>query len=161
MAKQFLSSLECCHKMGISHKDLKLENIMLDSKLRPTLIDFGFCEFASKEEQKSVRWVGTPDYAAPEIILKKPYCGYKADIYSAGVVLFCLLTGVLPFDLKRKCEILWAGKKPIIAWDDPSLPTLSKPCRDLLSSMLETDPEIRPDIQQVLKHKWLKKRLFF
>jgi len=158
--KQLLKALQHCHKLGITHKDLKLENVMVDKKLRTTLIDFGFCEFASHGE-KSSKWVGTPDYAAPEIILKHPYSSYKADVYSAGVVLFSLLTGVLPFDLKKKCEILWSGQKPVVSWEEECLPNLSKSAKSLLDKMLEADPDLRPDLEAVLSHKWMKKKNLF
>eukprot|EP01118_Nematostelium_gracile_P020197 TRINITY_DN9724_c0_g1_i1.p1 TRINITY_DN9724_c0_g1~~TRINITY_DN9724_c0_g1_i1.p1 ORF type:complete len:270 (-),score=81.24 TRINITY_DN9724_c0_g1_i1:46-855(-) len=156
IAKRLMKSLRHCHEKGIIHKDLKLENVMIDQKMKPILIDFGFCEFAEPTE-KSVKWVGTPDYAAPEIILKKPYSGYKADIYSSGVVIFSLLTGVLPFDLKKKCEILWAGKKPQVNWDEECLPKLSSACKELINGMLEADPDIRLDVNGVLNSKWMKK----
>jgi len=156
--KQLLKTLRICHQLKICHLDLKLENIMVNSKMKTTLIDFGFCVFKT-EDEKTTKWVGTPDYAAPEIILKRPYCAFKADIYSIGVVLFCLLTGILPFDLKKKCDTLYKGLKPSISWDYIK-PKLSESCKDLLNKMLEADPDERLDINSVIKHKWFKKNLF-
>jgi len=157
IVKQLAKSLTCCHERGISHKDIKLENICINRHLRTTLIDFGFCEF-SPSGHISTRWDGTPEYASPEILLNLPFSTQKADVYSLGVVLFTIVTGVFPFDLKERCKILKQGGKPKVDWSKDYYPKLSVPLMELLDGMLETDPEKRLTIEQLLDHRWMKKK---
>jgi len=157
IVKQLAKSLTCCHERGIAHKDIKLENICINRHLRTTLIDFGFCEF-SPSGHISTRWDGTPEYASPEILLNLPFSTQKADVYSLGVVLFTIVTGVFPFDLKERCKILKQGGKPKVDWSKDYYPKLSVPLMELLDGMLETDPEKRLAIEQLLDHRWMKKK---
>jgi len=157
ITKQLVRSLLLCHRRGIAHKDVKLENICINKHLKTTLIDFGFCEF-SLADYKSTRWDGTPEYASPEILLNLPFSTHKADVYSLGVVLFTLVTGMFPFDLKKRRKILKMGGKPKLDWSKDYYPILSTPLRDLIDKMLEADPEQRIDLEGVMEHKWMKKR---
>jgi len=157
IVKQLTKSLYVCHEKGISHKDVKLENICIDKRLRTTLIDFGFCEFSPKD-YKSVRWDGTPEYASPEILLNLPFSTQKADVYSLGVVLFTLVTGIFPFDLNKRCKILKKGGKPKVDWNKEYYPILSNRLKNLIDAMLEADPDKRIDMEGVLNHKWVQKR---
>lgn len=155
--KQLAKSLLSCHKKGIAHKDIKLENICIDKHLHTTLIDFGFCEF-SPQGHKSTRWDGTPEYASPEILLNLPFSTQKSDVYSLGVVLFTLVTGMFPFELSKRCKILKKGGKPRVDWNKDYYPSLSTNLMDLIDQMLEADPEKRINLQGVLNHKWTSKR---
>ena len=85
------------HKRGIAHRDLKLENIMLDSSESIVKIgDFGFaCAWTDKDS--CTEWLGSPEYAAPELLVNEPYDPVKADCWSLGVILYALFTGYLPF----------------------------------------------------------------
>jgi len=154
IVRKLAKTLFHCHKKGIAHKDVKLENICLDRKRRPVLIDFGFCEF-SAPNQKSTRWDGTPEYASPEVLLNLPFDTQKADVYSLGVVLFILLTGLFPFELKKRCKILQRGGKPKVDWRKDYYPSLSATVKHLLDKMLEADPDKRISLQVVLNHPWL------
>jgi len=156
--KQVAHSLYVCHKKGIAHKDIKLENICIDKRLRTTLIDFGFCEF-SPSGYLSCRWDGTPEYASPEVLLNVPFSPQKSDVFSLGVVLFTLVTGVFPFDHHTRCRLLKKGGKPEVDWTVEYLPSLSRELRNLLDQMLECNAEARLSLKQVLKHKWMKRGL--
>jgi len=156
IVKKLAKTLLYCHRKGIAHKDVKLENICLDRRQRPILIDFGFCEITAPN-QKSTRWDGTPEYASPEVLLNLPFDTQKADVYSLGVVLFILLTGLFPFELKKRCKILQQGGKPKVDWNKDYYPTLSVSVKHLLDKMLQCDPDKRINLQGVLNHPWMGK----
>jgi MAP/microtubule affinity-regulating kinase len=157
IVKQLARSLQSCHRRGIAHKDIKLENICIDKHLRTTIIDFGFCEF-SPQGYKSNRWDGTPEYASPEVLLNLPFSTHKSDVYSLGVVLFTLVTGMFPFELNKRCKILKKGGKPKVDWNMGYYPHLSSQLMELIDCMLDADPEKRIDMRGVLDHKWVNKK---
>lgn len=84
------------HEMNISHRDIKLENIILDEDLNPKLIDFGFSTCIDPMQKVKI-FCGTPSYMAPEVVQRKEYKGETADIWALGVLLFVSLTGFFPF----------------------------------------------------------------
>lgn len=92
--KEIVTSIEFMQSQSISHRDLKLENILVDENLTIKVADFGF---ATENAGLLESYKGTPVYMAPEIALGKKYTGYKADLFSAGVILFTLVRGIFPF----------------------------------------------------------------
>ena len=84
-------------ELGIAHRDIKPENLLLDEQKNLKIVDFGLSN-TFKQNEKLVTACGSPCYAAPELIKGLEYVGQKADIWSAGVVLFCLVCGHLPFE---------------------------------------------------------------
>jgi serine/threonine protein kinase len=93
------SALDYIHKKGIAHRDLKPENLLLDMNFNLKLADFGL---ACQNEKRLNTFAGTLTYMAPEILEKKQYDGAKADIFSAGVILFFMATGRPPFRVASK-----------------------------------------------------------
>jgi serine/threonine protein kinase len=97
------------HSQNVVHRDLKLDNILVDEQKRVKLIDFGFAVNCSKDQKLSL-FCGTPHYMDPDIARKQDYGGHAADVWALGVLLFILLTGKLPFfgefegDLFRKIQ---------------------------------------------------------
>lgn len=95
--RQLIQGIEFAHKNEVSHRDLKLENLLIFEDNNMKIADFGLSSYIKPGEfAKSSR--GTARYADPEILKKKLYCPLLADIWACGVILFCFLTGKAPFD---------------------------------------------------------------
>ena len=148
--RQIISCVEYLSKMGICHRDIKPENILLTkSKDKVKLIDFGLSNFFSADS-KLTSSCGSPCYASPEMISCVPYKGISTDLWSCGVVLYCMLVGCLPFD---DDDIQCLYKKILIGeFVIPS--SLSSEAIDLLKKILEVDPKKRITLSGIKKHKW-------
>eukprot|EP00339_Tiarina_fusa_P001421 CAMPEP_0117015030 /NCGR_PEP_ID=MMETSP0472-20121206/12083_1 /TAXON_ID=693140 ORGANISM="Tiarina fusus, Strain LIS" /NCGR_SAMPLE_ID=MMETSP0472 /ASSEMBLY_ACC=CAM_ASM_000603 /LENGTH=532 /DNA_ID=CAMNT_0004718737 /DNA_START=219 /DNA_END=1814 /DNA_ORIENTATION=- len=154
--QQIVSSLSYCHKLGIIHRDLKAENLLLDRDLNIKIIDFGLANIVSPSKKFSTP-CGSPNYAAPEIIRKEEYNGPEVDIWCMGVVLFVFLCGRLPFkgkNMETLFHSILSGKFEI-----PD--SLSADCADLLRSMLENDTEKRITMDGIIHHPWVCKNWTF
>lgn len=103
--KQMLNSIDYMNSMKVSHRDLKLENILVDCDLTLKIADFGYASFQKVDNLSSYR--GTFTYMAPEIKEGKQYNGLKVDLFSAGVILFILIRGIFPFKEARKEEFFY------------------------------------------------------
>lgn len=102
--KQILMAIEHCHRHSVTHRDIKLDNILLTEDEIIKIIDFGFSTH-TPENMVSRIHCGTPSYVAPEIILKKEYFGPKADVWALGVVLFAMLTADFPFKASNERDL--------------------------------------------------------
>mmetsp|Transcript_65793 Transcript_65793/g.91058 ORF Transcript_65793/g.91058 Transcript_65793/m.91058 type:complete len:170 (+) Transcript_65793:306-815(+) len=98
--KQLLSGLDHMHKAGCVHRDLKLENLMLDKDFALKIADFGFSAPTNGRDNKGflTTYCGTKAYMAPELFLNKPYDGSKLDIFCAGLILFIMIAQRPPFE---------------------------------------------------------------
>lgn len=147
---QLISAVEYCHLKGIVHRDLKAENILLDSDMNIKLADFGFSN-TYVEGTPLMTWCGSPPYAAPEVFQGLEYDGPRADIWSLGVVLYALVCGALPFDgttlLELKSRVV-TGKFRIPYF-------MSQDCENLIRHMLVVEPERRYTLKQIAKHRWM------
>uniref|UniRef100_A0A182M8H8 non-specific serine/threonine protein kinase n=1 Tax=Anopheles culicifacies TaxID=139723 RepID=A0A182M8H8_9DIPT len=147
---QILSAVEYCHNKGIVHRDLKAENLLLDSKMDIKIADFGFSNFYKKGELLAT-WCGSPPYAAPEVFEGKRYTGPEIDIWSLGVVLYVLVCGALPFDgstLQSLRDRVLSGRFRIPFF-------MSSDCESLIRKMLVLDPSRRFSIDQIKRHRWM------
>ncbi|KAI9063664.1 Pkinase-domain-containing protein [Trametes sanguinea] len=137
------------HGKGIVHRDLKLENVLLDERCRVKLGDFGFTREFEKGSLLET-FCGTTGYAAPEMLMAKRYLGPEVDVWSLGVILYTLLTGTLPFD--DDDERVMREKVIKGEYDDPEW--LTDEARDLIANILQVDPTKRLTIPQILTHSW-------
>lgn len=150
--KQIVSGLRYCHQNLVLHRDIKLDNILLDENKNVKICDFGVSRFV-KKGQVIKEQCGTPAYIAPEIIRDKGYEGCYADIWSLGVVLYAMVTGTVPFkadNIEDLHKVILKGKYSI-----PSF--LSENCKDLLSKMLKLNPYSRISIDVLDEHPWFEK----
>ncbi|WOK98843.1 calcium-dependent protein kinase 26-like [Canna indica] len=147
--------VEACHSLGVMHRDLKPENFLLvnrddDSSLK--LIDFGLSVFF-KPGQIFTDVVGSPYYVAPEVLCKR--YGPEADVWTAGVILYILLSGVPPFWAETQQGIFEAVMKGVIDFDSEPWPLISDSAKDLIRKMLCSPPSERLTAHQVLSHPWI------
>ncbi|WOK91855.1 calcium-dependent protein kinase 19 [Canna indica] len=156
ICRAVVNVVNICHFMGVMHRDLKPENFLLATKDEDAMLkatDFGLSVFI--EEGKVYRdMVGSAYYIAPEV-LKQRY-GKEIDIWSAGVILYILLSGVPPFWAETERGIFDAILKGEIDFESAPWPTISSSAKDLVMKMLTMDPKKRITSAQVLQHPWLK-----
>ena len=150
--RQALAGIGYCHERGIVHRDIKLENLLLDRSRNLKIVDFGLSAILIPGKRLKVH-CGSPSYAAPEIIARKVYDGPPVDIWSAGVVLFAMVAGYLPFhasggNKNELCAKIMRGVYTAPEW-------LSEPLADLLRTMLMVEPARRATLQSLGQHEWV------
>jgi serine/threonine protein kinase len=149
--KQIIEGLRYIHKKKIVHRDIKLDNILIDLTNTVKICDFGVSRKLSNGDVM-YEHCGTPAYIAPEIFLNKGYEGYLCDIWSAGVTLYYMLSGLQPFRANSIKEL----EKNVIQGKFEEIEEVSKEANDLINEMLQVDPKKRINIDKILKHPWLK-----
>ena len=161
---QIFSGLNYLHSNNICHRDLKLENIMINEKEKDIktneeyfwikIIDLGAAKISQKNKNENVV-IGSSYYIAPEV-LKQNY-NKKCDIWSAGVLLYMVLTGKAPFNGKNDEEIISQIKTGIFDKKNDIFLDSSKEVQDLICKLLETDVNKRLSAFETLQHPWFKK----
>ena len=145
-----VSGISQCHLMKIVHRDLKCENLLLDSQQRLKISDFGFAR--PHEGKKLETYCGSRAYAPPEIIMGEPYNGEMADIWSMGVILYAMVAGRLPFKDSDAASLLSEISRRIYF---PS--RLSDECKDLIQAILTFNPKERLTLAEIKSHPWMTK----
>jgi len=157
--RQIVSAVQYCHQKKIIHRDLKAENLLLDSEMNIKIADFGFSnEFIPGNKLDT--FCGSPPYAAPELFQGKKYDGPEVDVWSLGVILYTLVSGSLPFDgstLRELRERVLRGKYRIPFY-------MSTDCENLLKKFLVLNPARRASLevststtsqQTIMKDRWM------
>merc|ERR1712228_140422 len=159
--KQIINGLEACHNANVVHRDLKPQNLLLDSKFNLKITDFGLSKIIQSDADAVMKttYVGTRGYQAPELLLNQKY-DLKCDVFSAGVILFILLAGYPPFEQASKSDKwfkpLSKGKYDKFWKAHQKSPIAQIPqAKDLLTQMLCFDPKKRIDMNGIKSHKWM------
>ncbi|XP_009780712.1 serine/threonine-protein kinase SAPK7 [Nicotiana tabacum] len=165
-ARYFFQQLICgvhyCHSMQICHRDLKLENTLLDGNPAPRLkiCDFGYSK-SSVLHSRPKSTVGTPAYIAPEVLSRREYDGKSADVWSCGVTLYVMLVGAYPFEdpddpknFRKTISKIMAGQYKI-----PDYVHVSQDCKHLLSRIFVASPIRRITLKEIKNHPWFLKSL--
>ncbi|XP_072950831.1 serine/threonine-protein kinase SAPK7-like isoform X1 [Typha angustifolia] len=160
--QQLISGVSYCHFMQICHRDLKLENTLLDGSPAPRLkiCDFGYSK-SSLLHSRPKSTVGTPAYIAPEVLSHREYDGKLADVWSCGVTLYVMLVGAYPFEdpddpknFRKTIERIRSAQYTI-----PEYVHLSQDCRQLLSRIFVANSARRITMREIKNHPWFLKNL--
>ncbi|KAI0668998.1 Pkinase-domain-containing protein [Trametes maxima] len=157
---QLISGVWYIHQKKIVHRDLKLENLLLDRHRNVIITDFGFANrFEHRADDLMQTSCGSPCYAAPELVISDGlYVGSAVDIWSCGVILYAMLAGYLPFDddpANPDGDNINLLYKYIVNTPLSFPDYISEDARDLLSIMLVPDPARRADLPLIMAHRWL------
>ena len=158
-----MEGIHFCHQIGIHHRDLKLENLMLTSQEERTMslkiADFGLSDLQTLPSNLSATFCGSPLYAAPELMTAGAapdgYDASKSDVWSCGVILYALLASALPFDAEDICALVRLIQRGVPNSPVPEERGLA--AASLVSLMLTTDPKGRPSAKHVLAQPWAAK----
>lgn len=146
--KGFLEAIKYLHKRGISHGDIKPENILIDSDLNAKLADFGYCRttlFAGDDSK-----FGTLYYASPELFVNGEFDTLKSDIWSIGITLYCISESSFPYKNGNSKFII----EQIISGSLRLSPTISESLKNVVVKCTDLKPENRPTIEELMKYDY-------
>ncbi|KAI9022130.1 kinase-like domain-containing protein [Phycomyces nitens] len=150
--RQIASCVAHLDRLGVCHRDIKDENIVIDRNYQVKLIDFGSAVILPRHYGENrpclfEKFYGTVSFASPEILQSQLYRAEPAEVWSLGVLLYTILFGEVPF---HSPHMTLSGR-----YAQPKI-RVSQKCMHLVNSMLEQSPSNRPTIHQILTHPWLK-----
>ena len=148
---QLVGAVAYIHDLSCVHRDLKLENILLDKNENVKVVDFGFTREYEGKMSYLQTFCGTVCYSAPEMLKGERYAGEKVDVWSLGIILFALLTGELPFD--EDDELV--TKHKILSEEPQYSESIPPDAKTLISQLLSKRPLLRPTLADVLTNPFL------
>lgn len=157
---QMCLAVQYLHAKGITHRDLKPDNILLQDGNEETLLkvsDFGLSKFVHTDSVMRTL-CGTPLYVAPEVLMTGGRGTYtsKVDIWSLGVVLFTMLSGTLPFSDEYGSPATEQIKRGKFSFRHRIWRSVSAPARKLIMDILTVDPKSRPSLEQIMQSTWMR-----
>ncbi|KAM9443894.1 NUAK family SNF1-like kinase 2 [Clarias gariepinus] len=147
--RQIVSAVHYCHRNGIVHRDLKLENILMDANGDVKIADFGLSNLYRRDEYLQT-YCGSPLYASPEIVNGRPYKGPEVDSWSLGVLLYALVHEAMPFDGHDYKTLVRQ-----ISTGDYRKPNKPSDACGLIRWMLMVNPDRRATLEEIAGHWWL------
>lgn len=152
--QQLIDCVSFCHNKGVFHRDLKLENVLVDAKGNIKITDFNLSALPQHFRADGLLHTtcGSPNYVAPEILANKGYDGATSDIWSCGVILYVILTGYLPFDDRNLAVLyqkIFKGDVQIPRW-------LSPGSQNIIKGMLDPNPKTRITMAMIKEDEWFK-----
>ncbi|XP_044216079.1 testis-specific serine/threonine-protein kinase 6 [Thunnus albacares] len=156
---QLCEAIQYLHSRDVAHRDLKCENLLLDTFLNLKVCDFGFSKrltYTDGQIKLSETYCGTPSYAAPEVLSRSPYNPKVSDVWSMGVVLYMMLYASEPFNATNIGKMVEIQKKHRISF--PNSPSVSSEAQDLIQSILHPIVEWRITISNILQSTWMLRR---
>ena len=149
--RQIFEAMNYLHQKNISHRDIKMENILIKDDYEVKIIDFGFGLYNPQRELQHF-FCGTPKYIAPEILEDKGYLGEESDLWSLGVLVYKIYCNVYPFKGMHNEELYAAIKKGEYKMPD----NVQNYIKDIIVKLLIIEPKLRINCQNVLNSDWLK-----
>ncbi|XP_021716825.1 SNF1-related protein kinase catalytic subunit alpha KIN10-like [Chenopodium quinoa] len=148
---QLISGVEYLHQKMVAHRDLKLENLLIDGNFNLKISDFGLSAIMNNSYLLK-QSCGSPHYAAPEIFSNKPYYGTQVDAWSCGIILYAIVCGSFPFEDVEPDGLYDKIKSGQFEFPDMYL---SAEFRDLVAGMLTVCPLNRMTISKIRQHPWV------
>ncbi|CBH15400.1 protein kinase, putative [Trypanosoma equiperdum] len=164
--QQLMSAIDYCHSNGVAHRDLKAENLLLGKDNRLLVCDFGFCSKYRTEGEdgddgspnETLQPIGTLHYTSPEMVTRTTGSlavdVFQQDLWCAGIILFFMLTGRLPFSGRDDEETLHLIQMGSFSFTEEEEARLTPGARSLVRGMLALEPTERPSISQILESEW-------
>jgi serine/threonine protein kinase len=147
--QQLVHALDFAHRQGVTHRDLKLENVLIDANGRLKLADFGMASIMTPGSLLETS-CGSPNYCAPEVLSGGLYNGALSDVWSLGIILYAMVTGGLPFDDDNFSRLLQKVKAGIFFIPQEVDPRISS----LIREMLQVNPDDRITIPEIMQSPW-------
>lgn len=152
--QQIVDGLKYLHSHNILHRDMKLPNLLVTANMRVKIADFGLATQLSRPDEKHMTMCGTPNYISPEVAMRTAH-GQPADVWGLGIMMYTLLVGRPPFDTDGVASTL----KKVVSSELMIPINMSVEARDLLDKLLQKDPNCRIQLDDVLRHPFMRKYL--